>query len=357
MSELKYIERSRKEEESRIVGNWLLRLKSSIDPHERSAFKYAMDAANITLADLEKRSNLTQAKLDVALNVMHGHVPDILFRLYSKMSILDLEVLGYAVMSSRTVRKALEVLTRFHELTSDLYDLVIEDGNDSVTIFPVPRPGYLGSFKYISEENTAGIWMVLLTLVEEEALLRKCRVTFDYTAPDIQEAYTNFFGCPVEFDAPNTSIIVPKTIGDMRINNSNRVMVEACSAICDRLIPRSRVREDLQRAVQRLLLSHPEKKMLKLEDAAAELKLSVSQLRKGFYRLGTSYKKVSLDVRMALAKHYLAETNLKIDEIAYLLDYSHGGAFSRAFKTEFRCPPTDYRKSVQLGGRMKAVHK
>jgi len=80
LSELKYIERSRKEEESRIVGNWLLRLKSSIDPHERSAFKYAMDAANITLADLEKRSNLTQAKLDVALNVMHGHVPDILFR-------------------------------------------------------------------------------------------------------------------------------------------------------------------------------------------------------------------------------------------------------------------------------------
>ena len=349
MSELKYIERSREEEESRIVGNWLLRLKSSIEPHERGALKYAMDAADVSMKDLEKRTNLTQAKLDVALNVMHGHVPDILFRLYTNMSILDLEVLGYAVMSSRTIRKALEVLTRFHELTSDLYDLLIEDGEEYITIFPVPRPGYLGSFRYISEENTAGIWLVLLTLVDDEALLKKCCVTFDYSAPDTQDAYRKFFGCPVEFDAPTTSIIIPRKIGDMRINNSNRVMVESCSAICDRLLPRSRVREDLQRAVQRLLLSHPEKKMLKLEDAASELKLSVSQLRKGLYRLGTSYKKISLDVRMALAKHYLAETNLKIDEIAYLLDYSHGGAFSRAFKTEFNHPPIDYRRSVQSG--------
>jgi AraC-like DNA-binding protein len=279
---------------------------------------------------------------------MHSQVPDILFRLYAKMSVLDLEVLGYAVMSSRTVRKALEVLTRFHELTSDLYDLVIEDNGESLTVFPVPRPGYLGSFKYIAEENTAGIWMVLKTLVEDEELLKTCKVSFDYSAPDICDLYSEFFGCPVEFDAPSTAIFVPYAIGDMRINNSNRAMVEASSAICDRLMPRSRVREDLRRAVQRLLLSHPEKKMLKLEHAAAELKLSVSQLRKGLYRLGTSYKKISLEVRMALAKHYLAETNLKIDEIAYLLDYSHGGAFSRAFKTEFDYPPIEYRRSVQF---------
>lgn len=347
MSELKYVEKSREEEESRIVGNWLLRLQSSIDASERSAFKKAMAAANISFSDLEKRRNLIQSDLDVVLNVMHSQVPDILFRLYANLSVLDLEVLGYAVMSSGSVRKALEVLTRFHELTSDLYDLVIEDTGSGLNIFPIPRPGYLGSFKYISEENTAGIWMVLKTLVEDTERLRKCKVTFDYSKPDIAESYINFFDCPVAFDAPSTAIFIPYAISNMGINTSNTAMVEASSAICDRLMPRSRVREDLQRAVQRLLLSHPEKKMLKLEEAAEELKLSVSQLRKGLYRLGTTYKKVSLDVRMALAKHYLAETNLKIDEIAYLLDYSHGGAFSRAFKTEFKYPPIDYRRSVQ----------
>lgn len=346
MSELRYIERSREEEESRIVGNWLSRLKSSIGTNERGAFEKAMEAANVSLTDVEKRRNLTQADLDIALNVMHGEVPDILFRLYSNLSVLDLEVLGYAVMSSRSVRKALEVLTRFHELTSDLYDLVIEDNGSGLTIFPVPRPGYLGSFRYISEENTAGIWIVLKTLVEDVQLLEKCKVTFDYSAPDIAESYFNFFGCAVEFDAPMTAIFIPYSIGAMRISNSNRAMVEASSAICDRLLPRSRVREDLQRAVQRLLLSHPEKKMLRLEEAAAELKVSVSQLRKGLYRLGTSYKKIALEVRMALAKHYLAETNLKIDEIAYLLDYAHGGAFSRAFKSAFNCPPIEYRRAV-----------
>jgi len=36
----------------------------------------------------------------------------------------------------------------------------------------------------------------------------------------------------------------------------------------------------------------------------------------------TSYKNIVLDVRMALACHYLESTHLTIREIAYLLDYA-----------------------------------
>ena len=47
----------------------------------------------------------------------------------------------------------------------------------------------------------------------------------------------------------------------------------------------------------------------RLEEAAGELNLSVAQLRKRLYRSGTSYKKLVLEIRMALARHYLAETD------------------------------------------------
>lgn len=346
MSNLEYIERSREDEESRIVGNWIQRLTECLKGNEGKIYREAIKAADISQQDLKNRKNLTQAKLDIILSILHDRVPDILFRLYNTLGILDLEVLGYAVMSSRTIHKALELLTRFNELTTDLYDLMIQIEDNGFLIFPVPRPGYVGSLRYIAEENTAGIWKVLDTLVEDKKILRKCNVSFNYSPPSSIKDYEEFFGCQVTFDAPTTGIHVTHEIGDMEINHANTAMVEACSAICDRLIPKTRVREDLRRAVQRLLLSKPEKKMLKLEDAANELRLSVSQLRKGLYRLGTSYKQVSLEVRMALAKHYLAETNLKIDEIAYLLNYAHGGAFSRAFKTEFGYPPIQFRQSI-----------
>ena len=42
---------------------------------------------------------------------------------------------------------------------------------------------------------------------------------------------------------------------------------------------------------------------------------------------------------MALAQHYLVDTDLAIQEIAYLLDYSQPAPFSRAFKTYFGVSP------------------
>jgi AraC-like DNA-binding protein len=84
--------------------------------------------------------------------------------------------------------------------------------------------------------------------------------------------------------------------------------------------------------------------MYRLEDAAAELNLSTAQLRKRLYRAGTSYKKLVLEIRMALARHYLMDTSLAIQEIAYLLDYSQPAPFSRAFKLYFGMPPEEARR-------------
>ncbi len=348
MAEMFEVERSRENEESHIVGNWLQHLRRCVLPSERYAFSEALKTASIKFDQIENRKNLSLPKLDTVLRVMHEKVPDILFRLYKQVSMLDLEVLGYAALSSRTVGKAFDVLTRFHDLTSDLYDLVIERGDKEVFVFPVPRPGYVGDLLYIAEENTTGIWNIMRTLVEQEDMLARCRVTFDYSPPATKEYYEQYFDCPVIFDAPRTGIYMPAEIGDMPLNSANRATAEICSVICDRIIPKTRAREDLRRAVQRLLLSRPGERILKLEEAASELALSISQLRKGLYRLGTSYKKVVLEVRMSLAKHYLAETRLNIDEIAYLLDYSHGGAFSRAFKTEIGFPPVEYRRKMTV---------
>ena len=50
---------------------------------------------------------------------------------------------------------------------------------------------------------------------------------------------------------------------------------------------------------------------------------------------------------MALAKHYLEETDLAIQEIAYLLDYSQPAPFSRAFKIHFGVSPDHSRSKKQ----------
>ncbi len=87
--------------------------------------------------------------------------------------------------------------------------------------------------------------------------------------------------------------------------------------------------------------------MSRLQEAAAELNLSTTQLRKRLYRAGTSYKNLVLEIRMALARHYLDDTELTIQEIAYLLDYSQAAPFSRAFKTFYGVSPEQSRTTSQ----------
>jgi AraC-like DNA-binding protein len=90
--------------------------------------------------------------------------------------------------------------------------------------------------------------------------------------------------------------------------------------------------------------------MPSLEGAAELLRLTPAQLRKRLYRAGTSYKKLVLETRMELGKHYLLDTSLSIQEIAYLLDYGSPPPFSRAFKKYLGHSPEDYRSVANSSG-------
>jgi AraC-like DNA-binding protein len=48
-------------------------------------------------------------------------------------------------------------------------------------------------------------------------------------------------------------------------------------------------------------------------------------------------------VRYDLARHYLADTDLRLPQIAYLLGYSEAGALVRAFKRRTALTPMQYR--------------
>jgi AraC-like DNA-binding protein len=47
---------------------------------------------------------------------------------------------------------------------------------------------------------------------------------------------------------------------------------------------------------------------------------------------------------MSLARHYLDDTTLSVQEVAYLLDYAQPAPFSRAFKTYFGVSPEASRR-------------
>ena len=339
---------SRHAEKSKIAANWIARMRQCMtEGDEPQILTDALRHARITPSHLDGRLYLEQSQLDQVVSYTIRFVPDISLRMFARAELTDLGVIGYAAIHSDTVGRAMTFLYRYHELTSDRYidTLTVED--DLALVSPVPLMSHLQDFKNIAEDSFAGNWRTMKLLLGDAVDYSKAKIFFAFPKPDYEPSYREAFQCPYEFDAERNELQFPARWLKQPIASANQTMADVCTAMCERLLGAGGASRETSQIVRRLLLSRPGRRMYRLDEAAAELRLSTSQLRKRLYRAGTSYKELVLEIRMALAKHYLEDTDLAIQEIAYLLDYSQPAPFSRAFKTYFGVSPEHSRSQTQ----------
>jgi AraC-like DNA-binding protein len=80
-----------------------------------------------------------------------------------------------------------------------------------------------------------------------------------------------------------------------------------------------------------------------LERVAEHLGLSARTLQRKLQDLGTTHNELVDQIRHELATRYLAEKEMAICEVAYLLGFSEPSSFHRAFKRWTGTTPKDYR--------------
>ena len=342
---------ARHAEQSRITANWLSRIRQCMTEGDQPAILMdALRTAGITSSDIESRTNIEQRQLDEVLQIVLKVVPDISLRMFAKAEISDLGVMGYAAMNTDTVGKAMAFLLRYHELTSDRYIDTLTVDQDVAKVFPTPRMAHIQNFVNIAEDSLAGNWRMLGWLLGPTVDYARAEVHFDFPEPHYVRTYREVFGCPFFFEAERSELRYPASWLEHPIASANETLADVCMAMCERLLGAGQSSKQTPQMVRRLLLSRPGRRMYRLEEAAVELNLSTTQLRKRLYRAGTSYKNLVLEIRMALARHYRADTDLAIQEIAYLLDYSQPAPFSRAFKTYYGVAPAQWRNASRAGG-------
>ncbi len=336
---------SKQEEESRIVANWLRRIQDILREGPPNLFWRALGCAGLVGADLQSGKNLSLSHLDIVVQYIREQCPEITLRMLKTSELLDLGLMGYAALSSGTVGNAAKIIFRYQDLTSNRFTERVEMEDGYLCVRPIPRLQHVARLRNISEDCLGGNWRVFELLLGPEADLRGAYANFAFSEPEYSDAYHDVFRpCRVKFDADRTQLRIPQKWLALPVATANAAMLGVTSAVCERMLgPGRSTRMDTPRAVRRLLLSRPGKRMLRLEEAADELLMSTAQLRKRLYRAQTSYKNIVLETRMGLARHYLEFTPLSVQEIAYLLDYAQPGPFSRAFKKYYGFPPRNAR--------------
>ena len=249
-------------------------------------------------------------------------------------------ILGYAVLSSANLGKALQFALRYYRVLGLAFDLEVVELGEEMELRAVESLPLGPQSRFAAESLLSSIHTIARFLLGEQ--LRGLAVGFVHPMPGYAERYAEVFGVSVQFEQPYHWLRWPRHYLQRPMALANPATVQMCEQQCEALLSSLDVQDGLLTRLRRLLLARPGA-FPDLENAAKALHTSARSLRRHLAQLGTSYQQVLDDVRRRLAVQYLTTTHLPLFEIAHLLGYSDPSNFRRAFRKWTGKLPSEYR--------------
>ncbi len=261
-----------------------------------------------------------------------------------EVSISDYGLLGYAMMSSATLEKAVQIAVKYHKMAGAMFELGFHrEGDDAVLrIDHMLAGGQVGEF--VVDDLFRGIAPLISLLTRRPFAPRVVHLAC--ARPVYWEKYADVFDCPVRFDERFSEYRFDAARLAEPLAEADANTARICEESCRKLLNQMEIEQGLVSRICHLLLSTPGD-FPGLPATAEQLGLSTRTLRRRLGLLGTSYQKVLDDVKRELAIEYLLTTDLTIQEISDLLGYTEVTNFRRAFVKWVDVSPYGYRRRHQ----------
>lgn len=254
-------------------------------------------------------------------------------------------VLGYALMTCRTLGEAIEVAPHYRRLVFDIgYSEMRFVRNDQearlgwhVVSDALPYCRSLAE-SLIASWYQFGRWMAGVDLPLREVL-------FLHPQPADPRPYQDYFECPVRFGAGENTLVFSQALLAMPLVQADETLHLAMREQARAAMEKAFSHTDLAHRVHQALIPLMPRCEATLEHAAAALGLSARTLQR---RLGASslgFQAVLDSARKDMAVIYLRDPALSVLDVSLLLGYAEQSSFTRAFRGWFACSPSAWRRT------------
>jgi AraC-like DNA-binding protein len=184
--------------------------------------------------------------------------------------------------------------------------------------------------------------------IEAGGLVKLCRmqygdpfaplaVSLRRPAPGRPETWDEFFGVPVTFDAAENVVRIDPKVAGETLTTAHAALWERHESKLAELDEPDLVTH-VRLAIQQLLPSGA----VAEEKVAGIVGVNPRTLHRRLSERGESFRSLLQRVRMDLARRHLLEDGYSVTQAAFMLGYSDSSAFSRAFKSWFGVPPSEF---------------
>ena len=258
----------------------------------------------------------------------------------SQIHIADYGMFGFAMLSAKTLRQAVQLGMRLVTLsfTGFKHELIEEGGTAIHRMAPLMDYGDL--LNVMSDREVSAVHLIYQELMRGS--LPVIEINFVHYGGESPSCYARHFDCPVNFGCPFNEIVIPIDALDRTISDTSKESRELCIQQCELLISQLSKQSNLVDDVRYAILSQPGY-FPDIDTIAEKMHMSSRTLRRHLSAQNTNFQKLVNEIRFGLARDYLMTTNFRLDQIAELLGYSEPGNFTHAFKRWAGVSPRTYR--------------
>jgi AraC-like DNA-binding protein len=308
----------------------------------RLAYAYAeakgVDADKLLLAaglmrkQIEDPDSLLHVKSQIAfLNLVAEAVDDDLlgFHLAQNFEMRAVGLLYYVFASSATLEEALLRGARYSLIVNEGIRLKIRRGKSIGFVVE-----YVGVPRRLDRQQIE-FWIVTLLRVCRQITKRDLtaeRVGFVHRRNATPELRA-FFGCDVKFGAAVDEVLFPPSIRNIAVASADPYLNQLLVQYCEQALAHKKAVDHsfgmrIENAIA-VLLPHGK---AQASEVARKLGMSQRTLARRLAAEGLTFAGVLRGLRSNLANRHLADNEMSISRIAWLLGYQDISAFTNAFK-------------------------
>jgi AraC-like DNA-binding protein len=265
--------------------------------------------------------------------------PGIGLKLGSETRLARSHPAGIAVMCSRTYGDALQRLGRYKQLTCPEEIRIHRTAQEAAVEFyyvearetqpEVLVDMLLSWILSVGRQGTEGqitpLRLELIRPVKHRALLE------------------DHFGCRVRFKADRNALVFRNSDLDRPFITHNEELLAVIGTQLDSELKARHASNSVGEQVKQTLKQLLAGKRPTLQDVAQELGLSARTLQRRMTDSGITFQQVVEETRRELARHYLKQRAVELNEAAFLLGFADANSFFRAFQNWEGTSPGEWR--------------
>jgi len=249
--------------------------------------------------------------------------------------------LGYAWLSSSSLKTAFERLIRFTRVITDGAHFRIEENNDEFSIIQ----SFSKDTSDIPEMVDAQLALLVnLCRLNYSQNLNPLAISFTHSATKEPGEYFSFFRCPVFFDSLTNKITFTQAQVNKILISDNPMLAQLNDQIMVQYLARLNDNNLIEKVENAIIEQLPSGKLSE-KSIANSLYMSNRTFHRKLQQSDTSFRIILNNLRYELAGKYIKDSSLSLNEVSFLLGFSEISSFSRAFKRWTGSSPRAYRES------------